>query len=39
MCKGTEAKEGMIFFKFVKESLFGKYYNNNFQRINSGFQY
>ena len=37
MCKGTEAKEDMVFFKFVKESSFGNYYNKNFQRINSGF--
>lgn len=38
MCKGPEA-EGMRLFKFVKESSFGNYYNNNFQRINGGFQY
>lgn len=36
MCKGTEA-EGMVFFKSMKESSLRNYYNNNYQRINSGF--
>lgn len=30
MCKDPEAEEDTEFFKFMKETSFGNYYNNNF---------